>query len=316
MPPVRWRTRKALLLGRRDLVRGQSAKSLITCLLALLAGVSPLRAQDDRALAKTGFQGVAEELPGLKLVTPGTRVDDGPPPGWTHLILKSVPRIATGDVDSLPESGRVTAAMFRNIVLADVRRSKRPEGGFYLHRMGLGVCVPDRGHDVVVTTESLDKLGIELGTIPRLILGRNESALGQGQLVARTSTFALFRSPVLMVVGGTHRRELLNYALCVDPKTGVLRTGLWWIDEEPANRQAAQQLELLAPSPLIFPCDLDVVARRLFGEIPVSWSIAMRTLPPGKVVPMPESLQRWSITDPTTFEQAAAMEREVRKVVR
>jgi hypothetical protein len=296
-------------------VNSRAAKPLCACLLALLVG-GPTLAQNDPELARAGFQGAADELPRFNFVAPGTRVDDGPPQGWTHLVLKSVPKIATGDVDSLPESGRLTAAMFRNVVLVEVRRSARPGGGFFLRRVGVGVCVPDRGHDIVVTTESLDKLGIDLGTIPRLILGRNESAVAQGTLVARTPTFALFRSPVLLLVGGTHRRVLLNYALTVDPKTGALRTALWWIDEEPADRQAAQQLEFLAPPPLVFPCDLDVVARRLFGQISVSWSIAMRTLPPGKVVPMPEPLQRWSITDPTTFDEAAALERDVRKAMR
>jgi hypothetical protein len=250
------------------------------------------------------------------LVSPGTRVDSIAPPGWTHLVVKSIPRIATGDIDSLGETGRTTAVMFRSVILAETGRSAKPGGGFVLRRVGVGVCVPDRGHDTVVTTQSLDKLGIDLSTIPRIVLDRMEKELQQGQVVARTSTFALLRAPVLILVGSEHRRLLLNYAYTVDTKTGDLKTAAWTIEPEPGDRRAPREFEVLSPPPLVYNCDLDVATRRLFGEIPVSFSIAIRALPPGKMFPVPPTLQTWSIRDLTSQDQAAVVEAAVRAAIR
>ena len=39
----------------------------------------------------------------IGLIAPGTVVQHGPPQGWTHLIVKSHPRAASGDLDKIPE---------------------------------------------------------------------------------------------------------------------------------------------------------------------------------------------------------------------
>jgi hypothetical protein len=46
---------------------------------------------------------------------------------------------------------------------------------------------------------------------------------------------------------------------------------------------------MLGSKPL-FDCELDVKARRILGTIPISWSFAMRTLPPGVSVRIPAEL--------------------------
>jgi hypothetical protein len=40
----------------------------------------------------------------------------------------------------------------------------------------------------------------------------------------------------------------------------------------------------------IFDCELDVKAKRILGAIPLSWSFAMRTLPPGASKRVPPDL--------------------------
>jgi hypothetical protein len=254
----------------------------------------------------------ASELPPLFSIAPGTRIDDTPPPGWSHLVLKSIPQLASGDLDSLPESAKTTATMFRSVILADVRRTRGTDSPYGLRRVGIGICLPDRGHDLVVNSETLQALGIRLSTIPKIVLGRTESEMAQARLVARTPTFAVLRSPVMLLVGGEHHRVLINYALLIDPRSGLLNTLAWWIEADPSARKPSQDLVLLQTAPLVFSCNMDVVAHRLLGEIPVSWSFAMAAMPPGRSLTMPARLRAWSVKDPTTVAESAIMERDLR----
>src|ERR1017187_7332336 len=48
----------------------------------------------------------------------GLLIGDKPPEGWSHLVLKSLPRLASGDHDSLPKGSKKTAAFFRPGILA------------------------------------------------------------------------------------------------------------------------------------------------------------------------------------------------------
>ena len=52
--------------------------------------------------------------------------------------------------------------------------------------------------------------------------------MAEGRIIARTATFALFRSPVTMVdpgPGGKHSKANLHYAFCVNRTTGTTRCG-------------------------------------------------------------------------------------------
>src|SRR4051812_26902254 len=73
----------------------------------------------------------------LVLLAPGTQVDRTLPPGWTHLVIKSVPRLASGDLDTLPKMATTTATLFRTVLLADVRPvGEGPDRRFVLRRIG------------------------------------------------------------------------------------------------------------------------------------------------------------------------------------
>ena len=42
-------------------------------------------------------------------IAPGTEIANQPPKGWSHLVIKSIPRLASGDLETLPRfrlSGR------------------------------------------------------------------------------------------------------------------------------------------------------------------------------------------------------------------
>jgi hypothetical protein len=237
-------------------------------------------------------QAVGWTPPRLVVLEPGTRIKDKPPEGWNHLILKSVPRLASGDRDSLPAVATKTATLFRTVILADVRPVNLNEREFVLARVGVGICVPDddgQKHEVVVSASRLDALGIHLSTVERAVLDAVESQLAEGRIIVRTSTFALYRTPATLVVAGKHRPVDLYYAFCVEAATGRLRVAVWtmWPGQ---GEQAPPPALIELGSNSLFDCALDVRAKRILGTVPYSWSFAMRTLPSGRSVRVPPAL--------------------------
>jgi hypothetical protein len=285
-------------------------------LLLLAIGGGVALGQEREAAAVPRGAGTARDpgsrLADLVLLAPGTQVDDQPPQGWTHLVLKSIPRLASGDLNTLPGMATSTATMFRTAVLADVRPvGAGPDRRFVLRRIGLGMCLPVRGHDTVVMRDSVETQGVELGMVARTVLERSEQELRRGRLVARTPSFALFSSPAMMRVGTGHREFLLRYAFLVDPTSGALHTLVWAIAPEPARRTAARTMVLLTPN-LIFDCGLDVLAERILGALPVNWSFAMRGLPSGQARAVNPELQAWTIRDVRTPAEAGQLEEALR----
>src|SRR5688572_29502384 len=100
----------------------------------------------------------AEEvpLPALVMIPPGTRVDRSPPAGWTHLIVKSAPRLKSGDLSSPPSTAGHLATPFKTVVLAEVRLVEvKGTKAYALRRVGIGLCTSVQGADVVVTPSNL-----------------------------------------------------------------------------------------------------------------------------------------------------------------
>jgi hypothetical protein len=222
--------------------------------------------------------------PRLVILTAATRLGETPPEGWTHLVMKSVPRLASGDRDTLPSGADKTATLFRTAVLADVQELGL-DRQFILSRVGLAICVPGRDgskDDVVVSSDKLQSLSIKLSTVEQIILDIAESELAEARLIARTSTFALLRTPAMMVVQGKHCKVDLYYAFCVEPTTGRLRVGVWSMWPQSVTKQPPPpEVHSLSPQ-MTFDCEVDVHAKRVLGTIPYSWSFAMRKLPPGQ----------------------------------
>jgi hypothetical protein len=231
--------------------------------------------------------------PQLVYLKPGLKLEKKPPKGWSHFVLKSLPRLATGEQSSLPAGSSKTAALFRNVILANVKPVDLNEKDFELTQIGLGICVPypqDEDQDIVVAADRLDALGLDLTMVQKVVLDAAEAELAEGRIIARTPTFALFRSPVTIVdTAGKHRKVNIHYAFCVERTTGRLRVGVWTMRSGPEPLQAPATMVRLASDP-IFKCELDVRAKRILGTVPYSWSFAMRTLPPGKELRVPPAL--------------------------
>lgn len=70
--------------------------------------------------------------PKLVYLQPGMRLEKKPPTGWSHLVIKSIPRVVSGDRGSLPAGASKTASLFRSVLLADVKPVDADEKDFEL----------------------------------------------------------------------------------------------------------------------------------------------------------------------------------------
>ena len=234
--------------------------------------------------------------PRLVYLKPGLRITKKPPEGWTHLVIKSIPRLASGDLGSLPAGSKKTATLFRSVMLANVKPVDINEKDFELTQIGVGICIPDpqdEDQDIVVSADMLDALGLRhLTTVQRMVLDAAEHEMAEGRIIARTATFALFRSPVTMLdprPQAETQQSKHHYAILRQPHDRETRCGRLEHEARVRAPQPPSTMVKLAAT-LVFTCKLDVRAKRILGTVPYSWSFAMQDLPPGRKLAMPPAL--------------------------
>jgi hypothetical protein len=203
----------------------------------------------------------------------GARFDDRrPPEGWSRLVLKSTPRLASGDLDTLSEEAFETATRVRLAIVADVVAT--PGHGHALDRVGVGLSAPADGEgDVIVTPRDVGGSKGPWSAKQRIILAAASYELSHAALVAATPTFALVRMPTKFLLDGEHAKASLLYAFLVDAESGRLRTFAWREDAQGPPR-VVNELE----TPAAITGALDVKAGRLAG-IPITWSFALTVVP-------------------------------------
>jgi hypothetical protein len=205
----------------------------------------------------------------------GTRFDDRrPPEGWSHLVLKSTPRLASGDLATVSEEAFKTAGRIRLAIVADVVPTPG-RGGYTLERVGAGLSAEadDDEGDVIVTPRTVDGSKGPWSAKQRIILAAASYELSHASLVAATPTFALIRLPTKFLLDGEHAKTSLLYAFLVDGESGRLRAFTW---REDAGGIPRVINELHTPAAI--DGALDVKAGRLAG-IPITWSFAMTAVP-------------------------------------
>lgn len=251
--------------------------------------------------------GLLEQAPPARLVLlqAGSRFEgEKPPQGWSHLVIKSIPKLATGDLDTLSEQAFETARRVRPVIVADVRRSSAADDApFRLNRVSVGLCAPgvDPNTEKVVTPTSIEGTKGPWTAKQRLILAAMSLETSGARLAAATSTFALLRTPVTFLIDGSHQKAEVCYALLVDPQRGRLQT-LVWVDHPGSDGQGAAPIVARRIASPVFDSPMDVKAGRILGNIPVTWSFAVREIPPGADIPFsPEITRLLSSTtnDPT-----------------
>ncbi|WP_165219524.1 hypothetical protein [Aquisphaera insulae] len=229
----------------------------------------------------------------LEALAAGQRIPaDAPPPGWSQLVSKSIPKLETGDLDTVSDQAYVVAARIRPVIAAEVAGEiDGNSSAYHLVRVGMGLCAPAvaEGEDVVVTSSKVEGTRGEWTTKERIILTAMAYETSKATLVAATPTFALIRTPVNSLVEGKHRTLDCYHAILADRRTGDVRA-IVWQDRPAAARDTPGAIPARLMTTPAFSCPMDVHATKLPGNIPVAWSFAIRGLPPGQDIELPRAI--------------------------
>jgi hypothetical protein len=172
-----------------------------------------------------------------ELIAPGTVVGNGPPEGWTHLVIKSLPRVRPGHETRIPaltrsQTVRMTRWMFTAFA-ADVRPETRGnETRYHLRAIGLGLGTAVDGRDVIITAETAAKYGVKLDWITKTIITKGYETQALAVVAVHSPGFAVLDTPVWFRCGEKNRLIRLRYALLVDTAVGGLDVLGWVLDPD------------------------------------------------------------------------------------
>ncbi len=170
-----------------------------------------------------------------EVIAPGTVVGTVPPVGWSHLIIKSHPRVHPEHRAGIMPLAVEKASWMFTAFTADVSREEVNGKAVYKFRaIGLGLGSKSRtGEDVVATPETAEQFGIDMRSpfgpinINREILSRGYKTQDKAVVVVTGPTFALLDTPVWYRIGEHSKLCRYRYALLVDPATGQIDTLTW-----------------------------------------------------------------------------------------
>jgi hypothetical protein len=254
-------------------------------------------------------------------IAPGTVVENGPPDGWSHLIIKSLPRVKPSEIPRIPTPiGRGIivrqASWMFTVFAADVVKEEHGSHTRYRLRavgLGLGATVNDR--DVVLTSDSAEKLGEPMDFIKKTTLDTGYGIQQQSRVVVHGPSFALVDTPVTFRCGDHNRMVRFRYGLLVDSHTGQLNVFCWQIGAEGGECADLSRAVLLAPN-TIDKAELVVDPEGFKNDLPTELSFGVDGLPPHKLeVRLPPQLNPLVGKTKFTPEEAHTLEDSLRKLL-
>ncbi len=256
----------------------------------------------------------------ISVVPPGAVVGDGPPEGWTHLLIKSYPRAGAGDLDKLSSSMRELADKLFTTMLARVEvvpGSSPPR--YRLADVASGVGTSIDGRDVVISPKTYAQQGANMGFFGGWAVEAAYGRIKAAAIVLRSDTLAVYDAPMIMVRDGRHAPVMLRYVFLLDPATGAIDTLQWFIDLDDKNAY----LEPHGPMELLRRGHVEVrvihvdAGKLGLGGILTEQALALTKLYTGRrQIPFPDDFHEPARLRPFTAESAAAFEQTLRRLVR
>ncbi|MFO0881116.1 MAG: hypothetical protein U0840_27650 [Gemmataceae bacterium] len=230
----------------------------------------------------------------VDLIEPGTVIGKTAPQGWTHLVLKSHPRLPDDQKRLVNDLTADLAVMVFTTMTARVEpRGEGKARQYRLAGLGVGVGVRINDRDVVVSPETQVRLGANLGLLARQVLGEVYLRLKTLRVVATGPTSAIVDTPGFMPRGKRHAPVVLRYVFLVDGATGRLDTLVWRIDTDGRGGYDGSEgmIEWLPPNKLV-DAEMQVDLSEFRLGIPSERAFAVRRIPAGKrQFSIPEALR-------------------------
>ncbi|MEM9366209.1 MAG: hypothetical protein AAGD07_09440, partial [Planctomycetota bacterium] len=240
----------------------------------------------------------------VQRLPPGIPVAQHASHGWSHLVTLVKPRLAAGAVDSLPDFAQRYAAMFQLTILANVKKSEGIQGDAYiLDRIAMGFAMSLGSADVVITPETANQFGAELGMIDRRVLAGNIDCLDEVYEIVRTPQVCVFDAKSNMLRMKEHRDMTLRHFVWVSSRTGNLGFLVWLLDRtgDDEYRLAESAFQLLPPS-YVEDRQIHVSDGGWLSSIPTPDRFALVQTPPGRAIPFSKAMA--TVAAKSTFEPA------------
>jgi hypothetical protein len=261
--------------------------------------------------------GIDIHLRAMARIKPGVKIVDGAPTGWSHLILYATPRLAEGDVASVPALAGRLASLLRLTVLADVSKHSAENSTTYtLRSVAIGLAIEAADGSVIVASDAQGAAGRKLDFVERTTLSQSEASLDSARQVARTPTMLVFDAEAIMWLDGEHRKAIQRHAVLVEPSDGQVATLVWLLEPVPRGGwqlrgDALQWLPDACREDRALHVDADEF---LFG-IPTQESFALVKLPTGKEKKMSGGLKRLAAAAYESSDQVVELEDALRAAV-
>jgi hypothetical protein len=243
----------------------------------------------------------------IELIAPGTIIGEEAPEPWTHLIVKSQPRVTDGDIEEISRSQLRLAGTFFMATVARVERTERDGADSYrLARLASGIGMNVNGRDAIVSPDTAP-----VGFLAGILLSQMYEEQQTVAIVLRSETTAVYDTPIAIRTGGKNRMLVLRYAVLVAGPTGELDTLAWLLDVDDAGRYLglSGHVQWLKPN-LAFDCRLYVDKSEYSWGIPSNVAFACLKVPPGQlqlaIKPGPLTAllakRRWTLAEAPTVD--------------
>jgi hypothetical protein len=248
----------------------------------------------------------------IELLAPGTVIEKTAPAPYTHLIVKSFPRLGAGDLQAVNNTTKQLASFLHTSLMAKVGAYQvKGESRYRLEEVatGFGTNIPGRG-DTIISPDTERKLGANLGFLARIVLAKCYEEQQKCRYMARSNTMALVDTPVILVRNGQHRKSVLRYAFLVSERSGRLDTLIWMIDLDNQGQyaEASGDIHWLAPNTLV-DCVMAVDADLFTLGVPSDIAFACVKTPQGeRSLPLSSTFAPLAGLPQFTAEQAKSIE--------
>jgi len=249
-------------------------------------------------------------------IPPGTVVENKPPTGWSHLVIKSLPHIREDQKKDLPGLVISNASWMFTAFLADVKKETRDGRTHYrFNKAALGLGAKAKGRDTILTPETGRKLGGDMGLFGGEILSKGYDVQNKAVLVFSGASMGLLDTPVWFRCGDDNRLIRYRYAMLVDAPTGRLDVLLWRLGLENGSCSGLETALLIA-SNTIDPAEL-VVDRKKVNRlgVPSDDAFAVEKMPVGRAIPLPTELRPLAAQTRFTADEAHGLDSALRKLL-
>jgi hypothetical protein len=263
-----------------------------------------------------------------ELIAPGSVIERGPPAGWSHLVIKSEPRVKPGEAARVPlppfwgreKVLRQASWMFTAFTADVVEERQGPHARHRLRAVGLGLGAKVNGRDTVLVPGDVDRYFGDLDFLEKKIrretLETGYKVQRQARIAVHSPLFALVDTPVAFRCGEKNRMVRFRYALLVDTPTGRLDVLCWRLGGEDGRCADPARAVLLPPSD-IDPAELipDPAEFKALN-IPSELAFGVDDLPPHRLeVTIPAELRDLAGRTRFTPDEARALGDGLRKLL-